>query len=94
MIIVSGTIRLQPGRRDDFLTLSMEAIRAARASPGCRAFVVAADPLEPDVANVYEAWDSEEDLLRFRGDGPSGDMRGMIAGAEVKRHTVSHSGPA
>lgn len=94
MIIVSGTITLQLGRRDDFLAASEPAIRAARQAPGCRRFVVAADPLEPDLANVYEEWETEAALLAFRGEGPSADMRGMIAGADVQRHQVSASGPA
>jgi quinol monooxygenase YgiN len=94
MIIVSGTLKLQLGRRDGFLQASTEVMKAARATAGCRAFVVAADPIESDIVNVYEEWDTEEALLRFRGEGPSGDMRGMIASADVRRHYVSNSGPA
>jgi quinol monooxygenase YgiN len=94
MIIVSGTLRLQPGRRDDFLKESLDAMKAARVAVGCHAFVVSADPIEVDIVNVYEEWGSEEALLRFRGEGPSADMRGMIAGADVRRHYVAKSGPA
>ncbi len=94
MIIISGTITLNPGKRDDFLRASTEAMQTARKAKGCAAFVVAADPIEADVANVYEEWDAEESLLRFRGDGPSADMRGMILRANVRRHEVSRSGPA
>jgi quinol monooxygenase YgiN len=94
MIIVSGTIKLQPGRRDQFLQLSMEAMKAARSAPGCSAFLVSADPIEADVAVVYEEWDSEEFLLRFRGEGPSADLRGLIESANVRRHEVARSGPA
>ncbi|WP_414695623.1 putative quinol monooxygenase [Phenylobacterium sp.] len=94
MVIVSGTITLRPGKREGFLRASMEAIEAARATAGCRSFVVAADPIEPQVANVYEEWASEEALLKFRGAGPTADMRDMIASANVQRHKVSSSGPA
>jgi len=94
MIIVSGTIKLKPGQREGFLQASAEAMTAARKAPGCGAFVVAADPIEVDVANVYEEWDSEDSLLKFRGEGPSPDIRGMIASANVRRHHVSRTGPA
>ena len=94
MIIVSGILWLQPGKRDGFLEASLSAIKAARATRGCRAFVVSADPIEDDIVNVYEAWDSEEALLKFRGEGPPADMRGMIVEANVRRHYVTHSGPA
>jgi quinol monooxygenase YgiN len=94
MIIVSGTITLKPGQREAFLRASAPAMAAAREAPGCRAFVVAADPIEADVANVYEEWDDEEPLLKFRGEGPSADLRDMILSADVRRHEVSKSGPA
>jgi quinol monooxygenase YgiN len=93
MIIVAGRIKLQPGALGRFLDASREAIVAARQAPGCRWFAVTADPIEPDLANVYEEWDSEEQLLAFRGEGPSSDMRGMIQSAQVQRHYVSRSGP-
>jgi len=94
MIIVSGAIRLKPGQRDRFLSASARAIEAGRKAPGCRAFVVAADPIEADVANVYEEWDDEKDLLKFRGDGPNQDLRAMIASANVRRHEIAKSSPA
>jgi quinol monooxygenase YgiN len=94
MIIVSGRIYVRPGARQDFLTSSLEAVAQARGSLGCRDFVVAADPIEPDRVNVYEEWESEEDLLTFRGNGPGQDLSSSIVRADVSRHVVSSSGPA
>lgn len=94
MLIVSGRITLREGRREEFLAASRGATVQARRARGCRAFVVAADPIEADVANVYEEWDSEDDLLAFRGGGPSSDLRALIASADVRRHEVSRSGSA
>jgi quinol monooxygenase YgiN len=94
MIIVSGRIYVRRGARQAFLTSSLAAVAQARRSPGCRDFVVAADPLEPDRVNVYEEWESEEALLTFHGDGPTQDLSSSIARADVSRHVVSSSGPA
>jgi quinol monooxygenase YgiN len=94
MIIVSGTITVRSGRRDAFLASSMEAVRAARAAAGCLDFVVAADPVEPDRVNVYEQWESEDALEKFRGDGPGEDLSADIVDASVSRHVVASSGPA
>ena len=94
MIIVSGRIYVRRGRRDAFLAASMEAVMAARRSSGCLEFVVAADPIEPDRVNVYEQWESEEALLRFRGDGPGEDLSSSIVRAKVARHIVASTGPA
>ncbi len=94
MIIVSGRIYVVPGQREAFLESSRSSVEEAREAPGCRDFVVAADPIEPDRVNVYEEWDSESDLESFRGAGPGEDLTAVIVRAEVSRHQVSSSGPA
>ena len=94
MLIVSGKIYVRPGARQAFLMASLVAVAQAREARGCRDFVVAADPLEPDRVNVYEQWESEEALLRFRGDGPGEDLSSRIVRASVARHVVASTGPA
>lgn len=93
MIIVSGKIYVRSGSREEFLASSSEAIVKARKSPGCRDFVVAADPLEPQRVNVYEEWESEEQLLAFRGSGPDESLSSLIENADVSRHEIASSGP-
>ena len=93
MIIVSGRIQAKPGARDAFLTASRAAIVAARAAPGCRDFIVAPDPLEPNRVNVYEEWETADDLERFRGDRPGPDLTVSINHADVGRHEVAFTGP-
>jgi quinol monooxygenase YgiN len=94
MIIVSGRILVSPERREAFLAASREAMVQARRAPGCRDFVVAADPLMPGRVNVHEEWDSEAELEAFRGEGPEPDLAADIVQADVTRHHVVSSGPA
>jgi quinol monooxygenase YgiN len=94
MIVVSGRIFVSPERREAFLAASREAIVQSRRAPGCRDFVVAADPLEPGRVNIHEEWDSEGELEAFRGDGPEADLAADIVRADVTRHHVISSGPA
>lgn len=94
MIIVSGRLYISSGQRDAFLASSHSAVVAARSAPGCRDFVVAADPIEPNRVNVYEEWDSETELEAFRGAGPGPELMRVIKRAEVSRHRVASSGPA
>jgi quinol monooxygenase YgiN len=89
MIIVSGRIYVRPGTRDKFLTLSAEAMAQARRSSGCRDFIVAADPIEPNRVNVYEEWESRKALTTFRGEGPSEDLSCNIEKANVVEYNVS-----
>ena len=94
MIIVSGRIYVSSGRREAFLASSRSAVVAARRASGCRDFVVAADPIEPDRVNVYEEWDSASELETFRGAGPGPELTQAIERADVSRHHVASSGPA
>ncbi len=94
MIIVSGRIHVSPERRDAFLAAAREAVVLARRALGCRDFVVAADPIELDRVNVYEEWDSETELMAFRGAGPGANLTADIVRAHVSRHEVFSSGPA
>ena len=83
MIIISGRLTTRPEARDRFLAASAQAMVQARRAPGCKDFVVAADPIEPDRVNIYEEWESEESLLDFRGSGPDDDLASLIESAVV-----------
>ena len=83
MLIVSGRLYLKAGAMKEFLASSNQAVALARSAPGCRDFVVAPDPIEPDRVNVYEEWESEKALLDFRGSGPDGEIRSAIVRGDV-----------
>ncbi|MEL6555805.1 MAG: antibiotic biosynthesis monooxygenase family protein [Cyanobacteria bacterium J06621_11] len=89
MIVVSGRIYVAAGDRETFVNESLTSIKAARIAQGCRDFVVAPDPLESDRVNVYEEWETKEDLMAFRGAGPSADLSQLITKAEVAEYYVA-----
>lgn len=94
MLIVAGWLQVDADERDRYLADCGEAIRQARQAPGCLDFVVSADPLEPDRLVVYERWESEAELLAFRGSGQDDDQTAQIRAAEVARYEVASVGPA
>lgn len=94
MIIVSGRIYVTSERREAFLVAAQADLVQARRAPGCRDFVVAADPVEPDRVNVYEEWDSAPELEAFRGAGPDPELNADIVRADVARHQIAASGSA
>ncbi|MFU8870434.1 putative quinol monooxygenase [Micromonospora sp. SL4-19] len=89
MFIVAGTLYVDPAERDAYLASCMEAVRAARSAPGCVDFAVSADLIEPGRINVYERWESDEQLLAFRGSGPAEEQVTAIRGAEVHKFRIS-----
>ncbi|GAA0917515.1 putative quinol monooxygenase [Nonomuraea longicatena] len=89
MIIVAGRLRVAAPDRERFLALSGEAVRLARATPGCHDFAVSADPLDPERINVYERWADRAVLHAFRGDGPAGELDTLITGADIEEFEVT-----
>jgi quinol monooxygenase YgiN len=88
MIIVSGTLTVDPHGREAYLAGCTSVVAAAREARGCRDFALSPDLLEPARINVYERWNSEEDLHRFRGSGPVGDQREALLEVQVKEWKV------
>lgn len=89
MLIVAGSLRVDPADRDAYVRGCASVVENARKAPGCHDFSIAPDPLEPDRVNVYERWESDEELERFRGDGPSDDQQRQILGASVEKYRIS-----
>ncbi|WP_354697674.1 hypothetical protein DSM112329_03311 [Paraconexibacter sp. AEG42_29] len=93
MLIIAGTLTLEPGRREAFLTAAHDTIAQARQAQGCLDFVLSADPLAADRVYVFERWESPRELLAFRGDGPSEDDMSVVVAGDVARYEIASVGP-
>ena len=61
-VIVAGWFEVDPNERDAFIASRADAMRESRAEHGCIEYVIAADPVEPGRAVLYERWESQADL--------------------------------
>ena len=89
MIIIAGTLRVDPAERADYLAGCTDVVTQARVAAGCLDFALSADLAEPDRINVYERWETDKDLLRFRGSGPDDSQTSRILDAEVHKYRIS-----
>ncbi|GIE94944.1 putative quinol monooxygenase [Paractinoplanes rishiriensis] len=88
MLIIAGALHVDPADRDRYLDAVRDVSRTARQAPGCLDFVQAPDPLDPARINVYERWESDEDLLRFReSGGPDLDLPPLTS-ADVRKYRI------
>jgi quinol monooxygenase YgiN len=66
MLIVAGTIDVEPARREEYLASRKEAILRSRGEKGCIEYSFAADSLDPGRVRLFEIWASSEDLEAHR----------------------------
>lgn len=89
MIIVAGQLYVDPADRDRYLSAVADVTRQARQAAGCCDFVQAPDPIDAGRVNVFERWDSDEDLHRFRAAGGPLPELPALRSAEVHKYRIS-----
>jgi quinol monooxygenase YgiN len=89
MLIIAGTLTVDPADRAAFLAANGDVVAQARNAPGCLDFVQAADPIDPGRINIFEQWDDEEHMIAFRGAGQPDSDSPPILSASVKRYVIS-----
>ena len=92
MIIVAGYLIVARADRDAYVADCRDVVESARAAPGCLGYSITTDSLDPARVVVYERWESEQELLTFRGSGPSDVQQTAILSADVKRYGISSVG--
>lgn len=98
VIIVAGTVELDPAQRDAALRAASELFAATRAQPGCLDYVWCADPASAGGVWVYERWQDTDSFAAHLA-GPC--YHGMLAvlgrhglrSADVAKHRVDRREP-
>jgi quinol monooxygenase YgiN len=62
MIIVTGTVRVDPARREAAREIMERMIIASRAEDGCIEYAYSVDVLDPGLIRVHEVWRDREAL--------------------------------
>jgi quinol monooxygenase YgiN len=89
MVIVAGSLSVDPDARAEYLAGCLEPVSQARSAPGCLDYAVSADLLDPGRINVYERWQSEQALQDFRGSGPDDRQQTQLREIRVDQYEVS-----
>jgi quinol monooxygenase YgiN len=89
MLIVAGYVITDAEDRDAFVAEGVKVVSMARSAPGCLDFSITADTLDPKRVNIYERWETEKELLAFRGSGPDSGTAARILDADMKRYVIA-----
>jgi quinol monooxygenase YgiN len=92
MLIVAGRMYVAPAERDEWVAAHEDAVRRARAAPGCLDLSISADPIEADRINLFELWESPEHLQSWRAVANPPAKPQSLRG-DVQMHHISSSGP-
>lgn len=98
MIIIAGTVDIDPARREDALEAAKPLMALTRSMPGCLDYVWSADPMVDGRLYVFERWVSREALEGHFASAHFIDMRNTIAahgltGIDVAKMRVDLSEP-
>jgi quinol monooxygenase YgiN len=86
VIIVAGALFVKD--RTPFLDGCASVVEQARVAQGCLDFALSPDLLDQRRVNVFERWATEDDLMAFRGSGPSDEQNDQIEAADVQQFRV------
>jgi quinol monooxygenase YgiN len=100
LIAVEAAIVLQdPSRRAEVLEASAPIQKATRDDePGCLVYCFAADPVQPELIQVYELWEDEASLQAHFAHPNYVAMRNMLGAAGLvsavsRKHRIEKSAP-
>lgn len=98
MIIIAGTIELEPARRDEALTTAKPFIDGALTQEGCEAYTWCADLSSPGRVEVFERWTREADLAaHFTGPHYLAMLKALgafgLKSFDVSKYRVDHREP-
>lgn len=98
MLIIAGTITVDPDHRDAMLEAVAPMVAASRAEAGCREYVFTPDPDDPAVIRLFELWDGEDALTEHFASKHMAEWRARSAdlpvqGRDLMKYTVSGSVP-
>jgi quinol monooxygenase YgiN len=94
MIILAGTIRIAPGKRDEALAPVQTMIQATRAEPGCLSYAFAFDVFDDHLLHIFEVFEDDLALAAHRASPHMAAWRAAwpqvgIAGRDMSQYEVS-----
>lgn len=89
MLVVAGSLFVDPDRREQYLVGCRAVVTQARATQGCSDFALSADLVDERRIHVYERWESEDALTNFRASGPFHPSTDAIKDADVQQFLIN-----
>lgn len=89
MVIVAGHIVVAPTERQSYLNSCADVVGAARRAAGCLDFAISADLVDSGRINVFERWESQAAVEKFRGSGPASEQAAAMLAMAMAEYDVA-----
>lgn len=89
MLIVAGTIEVDPDHRDAMLAAVAPMVTATRAERGCRAYAFSPDPDDPGLVRLFELWDDQAALDAHFASDHMAAWQETAAGLPIRGRDIS-----
>jgi quinol monooxygenase YgiN len=98
VLVLAGSVRIDPARRAEVLEATIEVMQETRKLPGCISFVFSADLEDPGVLHLFQEWESPEALRRHLTEPRAEAVRLRLESLGVReiavqRYSISAVGP-
>lgn len=98
MLVLAGSVRIDPAQRSDATLAAIEVMRETRKRPGCISCVFSTDLDDPGVLHVFQEWESAEAFELHLSDPRIEAVRLRLASlgvreAAIQRYAVQSTGP-
>jgi len=88
MLVIAGTISLDPAKRDDAIAAAVEMMEETRKEPGCISYTFSADLTSPGDFRIFEEWESQDALDAHFKAPHMAKFQGVAAGLGIQEMTV------
>lgn len=94
MLIIAGTITVEPDHRAALLEAVAPMVAATLDEAGCQAYAFTPDPDDPALVRLYELWDDEEALAGHFASAHMAEWRRRsaelpVTGRDIMKYTIS-----
>ena len=89
MLIVAGTIEVDPEHREALLAAVAPMVVATRGEPGCQAYAFSPDPEEPGLVRLFELWDDQAALDAHFASDHMADWQEAAADLPIRNRDIA-----
>lgn len=98
MLVIAGTIRIDPTKKDEAAAAAREMMRATQEESGNLAYAFSSDLSEPGVFYIFEKWESQAALDEHFQAPHMAAFRNKVGGLGVKemnleKYEIASVGP-